>query len=265
MLVDVHAHIALSSPGTASPERLAEYAQTCGFDTVLVSNRDAAIEPHEAANLDEAEANLACLEACRAHPRLAALYWVRPGQVDSNIHAVAGALKSAPFVGLLFSPAAGGFDAAARLLGPYLDLLARTGRAGLFCISADERAGPAKVYEQARRQPAVPIVLCICTGDAPQRAAAVDVVGHARKRGDANLYLDTSHATAAEIVSAVRVLGSERIVFGSNALCHGDGHAGQVTALLSELRNSLSPTDLQRATGEIAARIFQLGKPTDVA
>jgi predicted TIM-barrel fold metal-dependent hydrolase len=257
MLVDVHAHIGFSTPGAASPVRLAEYAQTCQLDAVLVSSRDAAAEPHEAANLDEADANLACLDACRAHPRLAALYWVRPGHVDSNLHTLAGALRTAPFVGVIFSPAETGFDAAARFVAPYLGVLAKTGRPGVFCCTADERAGPAKVYEQARRQPAVPIVLCIC-GDTSQRAAALDVVGHARNREDANLYVDTSHADAGEIVAAVRVAGSERVLFGSNALCHGDTHATRVAGLLAELRNGLSPEEFQNVTGANATRLFQL-------
>jgi predicted TIM-barrel fold metal-dependent hydrolase len=260
MLVDVHAHIGFSTPGAASPPRLVEYAQTCQMDTVLVSNRDAAAEPHEAANLDEADANLACLEACRAHPRLAALYWARPGQVDSNLYTLTGALRTAPFVGVLFSPAETGFDAAARLVAPYLGVLAKAGRPGLFCCTADERAGPAKVYEQARRQPAVPILLCICGGTS-QRAAALDVVGHAKRREDANLYLDTSHAVAGEIVAAVRVAGSERVLFGSDALCGGDTHAAQVANLLADLRNGLSPEEFQNVTGANAARLFRLTQP----
>jgi predicted TIM-barrel fold metal-dependent hydrolase len=259
MLIDIHAHTGLTSPGAASPASLAEYAQACHLDRVLISNRDAAVEPHEAANLDEADANLACLQACRDHPKLAALYWVRPGQVDSNVRAITGALKTAPFVGALFSPAAAAFDAADPILTPYLDALARTGRPAVFCVTADERAGPAKVYELARHQPGVPVVLCLCSDGASQRAAAVDVVGHARRRADANLYLDTSHVSASEIAAAIRVLGSECVLFGSDALSGGQRHATQVAALFDQMRNDLSPLDFQNVTGENAARLFGIG------
>lgn len=262
MLVDVHAHFGHVTPQIPSPAAIAGYARTCGLDAVLVSNRDAAAEPHEAANLDEADANVACLDACREHPRLAAVYWVRPGQVDSNMQALLGALRTAPFVAASFSPAENRFDAGDRLLDPYLAALAKAHRPALFCVSADERAGPAKVYEQARRQPDVPVVLCVCGDDASVRAAALDVVGHARRRGDADLYLDTSHANADDIRTALRVVGTNRLVFGSNALHAGAQHATQVAAVLSALRNELSPVDFHAVMGETAANLFGLTRPT---
>lgn len=239
-------------------EQVCRYAGAAGIDLVLVSNRDAAAWPRQAANVDEVDANLACLRVCRAAPRLAPLYWVRPGRLDSNIHAFAGALATEPFAGVVFAPAEGDFDAADPRLEPYLAVLAAVNRPAVFCVQADERALPAKVCHQAGRHAEVPMVLCLCGSGASERAATLDVACQARRRGSANLYLDTSHADAAEAHAAVRALGSDRVLFGSDALCGGDGHAARQTALLDALRKCLSATEFQQVAGASAARLFHL-------
>ncbi len=257
MLIDVHGHIGRDTP----PARVATYAGVCGVDWVLVSNRDAAVEPPGAANADETDANVACLEACRARVHLVPLYWARPGRVDSNLHALVGALESEPFAGVVFCPAEGGFDVSDRQLEPYFSVLGAVGCPGLFCIGRDPRAAPAKVYEQARRQPKTPIVLCGCGAGEAERAAALDVARHAQRRRDADLYVDTSHSGAAEIRTAVEVLGAERVLFGTDAISYGDSHVPRHIALLEELRSSMSRADLEQVAGANAARLFGLRKP----
>lgn len=258
MLIDVHAHIGHSTPGIAPPARVATYAGVCGVDYVLVSNGDAALDPPGAADLDETDANVACLAASRAHPRLLPVYWVRPGRADSHVPALAGALASEPFVAVTFCPARSGFDAADRLLDRYLAAVAAARRPALFCIGTDERAAPAKVYEAARRHPRLPVVLCHCGRPQAQRAAGLDVVRHACQRADANLYLDTSHAGADGIRAVVRAVGADRVLFGTDAPSHGDAHIPRHLALLEELRQTLPPQEFQQVTSGNAMRLFSL-------
>ncbi len=263
MLIDIHGHIGQRTPGAAPPARIATYAGVCGIDRVLVSNRDAASEPPGAANADEADANVTCLNACREQERLAPLYWVRPGFADSNIHATAGALLSEPFVGTVFAPADNGYDLADPRLDPYLALLGKIGRPVLFCIGADERSAPSKVHERGRRLPDVPIVLCACGAPAAQRTAALDVVRYALQRADARLYLDTSHADADEICTAVRTVGSDRVLFGSHAVSYGELHIPRHVALLDELRQTLIPEELTQVLGGNAMRLFGLSPKSE--
>ena len=258
MLIDVHGHFGQRIAGVAPPARISTYAGVCGADLVLVSNRDAASEPAGAANLDEAEANLACLSACREHSHLVPLYWVRPGLADSNVNALAGALLTEPFAGVVFAPTDNGYDVADPRLGPYLALLAKVGRPVLFCIGADERTAPHKIHDRGRRYPSLPIVLCPCGAPAGQRAAALDAVRYAIQRNDAQLYLDTSHADADEVCTAVRTVGAERVLFGSNAVHYGESHIPRHIALLEELRAALVPEEFQQVAGGSAARLFGL-------
>ena len=257
MLIDVHGHIGQNTPDTEPASRVSTYAGVCNLDYVLVSNRDGAYTKDGAANLDETAANVACLEACRAYTRLAPLYWVRAGRLDSNANAMAGALATEPFAGALFSPADVGFDAADPELDAYLEVLARGGRPALFCIRDDDRAVPTKVHQLGQRHRRVPLILCPCGGPS-LRAAVVDVVGAAQRKQDATLYLDTSHAGPAEVAATIDAVGVDRVLYGSDACHHGDAHIPRQIALLDELRQTLGPESFAQVAGGNAARVFRL-------
>lgn len=254
MLVDVHGYFSQAT----SPARLNSYARLCGVHTVLVANRAAASEPADAADLDEVDANRACLSACEAHPHLAPLYWVRPGRPDSNALTLTGALETSPFGGAVFSPAENGFDAADELLDPYLTALAHLGQPALFCYTDDERSAPARVYQQARRHRGVTFVLCNRGASQSQRAAALDVARQSLDQQDADIFLDTAHASEREIMVAIHALGPARVLFGTDAPAYGDSHVPRHIALLDELKRDLPPGSFQQVTYANAARVFGL-------
>jgi predicted TIM-barrel fold metal-dependent hydrolase len=259
MLVDIHAHFAKSTPGSTPAARLATYAGTCRIDCVLIFNRDGAATGDDAANLDEAAANAVTLEACQTHKRLRPLYWVRPGCVDSQPATLAGALTLEAFAGAVFSPAEVGFDLADGVIDPYLSALAKVDRAALMRYTAAPSAHPERVYEAARRNPRTAIVLANAETRSNARSAALDVVAKSLERGDANLYFDTSHADADEIRTAVRTLGADRVLLGTNALSYGDAHVPRQFSVLAGLEQKLSPTEYRQVAGENAVRLFRLG------
>ena len=260
MLIDIHAHFGQASAGAVPATRRATYAGGSGIDFLLVSNCDAAAEPAGAANLDETDANVACLEACQRQPRLVPLYWVRPGRVDSSVYAFTGALASEPFAAAVFAPAASGFDAGDKVLDDYLSVLAGIGRPAVFCVGDDARAAPGKICEAARRHAALSVVLCPCGAGDARRRECVEVARRAQQRGGAGVYVDTSHAGAAEVRAAVEALGAERVLYGTNALSFGDSHVPRHIALLEELRGLLPGGQFQQVTADNAMQLFRLGK-----
>lgn len=259
MLIDVHGHIGSAKPAAATPARVSTYAGLCGLKYVLVSNRDGAAEPAGARNQDETDTNIACLQACQSQKYLVPLYWARPGLIDSNVNAFAGAMKSEPFAGAVFAPSAVRCDAGSEVLGRYLAALDVVGRPAFVCYSDDERDAPAKIYAQAQRLPQLTIVLCGCRAGEQQRAAALAAAREAFHHRNATLYVDTSHATAAEIRLAIETLGAERVLYGTNAVAYGDSHVPRHIALLDELRRLLSPADFGLVTGGNALRMCGLG------
>jgi predicted TIM-barrel fold metal-dependent hydrolase len=260
MLIDIHGHFGHKTPGAATPARLATYAGAAGVDLLLISNRDAAALPTGAPDLDEADANAVTLDACRTQPRLVPLYWVRPGRVDSHPTVLAGALALDPFAGALFAPAANNYEVTASLLEPYMAALAARGCPAVFCVSNSPGAAPNRIYDLARRYTTVPCVLCHCDATDAIRAASLDVARHARQHGTADLYLDTSHATADWTRGAVRALGGDRVLYGTNALSYGDAHMPRHIVLLEELRKSLSAMHFRQVTVDNAVRLFKLAE-----
>jgi len=255
MVIDIHGH--LGRPGQREPTAalLNEYIEACGIDRLLVSNLEAASAAPDAANLDEATANVACLQACRQHKRWVPLYWVRPGQVDSNIHAFAGALSTEPFGGVVFSPVLNDFSADAELLDPYLSVMGRLRVAGLFQVGSAENARPATVHRLAKRNPSVPLVLYDPAAHGLW-AEALDVIRRAIDRDDADLYVGTAHASIGEILAAVGGVGLERVLYGSDAPCHGREHATRCSLLLDELHAALPGQTVRKIIGGNAATLF---------
>lgn len=253
MLIDVHGHIGTTGTRRIAPEHLVLYLQEAHVDRLLVANRDAG------ESLDETDANVLTLEFCRENPRLAPLYWIRAGRPDHAVTAMAGAFESEPFVGAVLAPAHNRFTLSEELLGPELRFLAERRKPVLTLTSRTKGARPADVYELATRFPQVAFILARAQPDAAW-IECVDAVRRAAEREDARLYLSTAHASHEEIVYAVQALTAERLLFGSDAPCLEAEHGGRTVQLLSELRQSLSPRDYARLTGENAYELFFNGQ-----
>jgi len=257
MRVDIHGHIGSLGDRTFSLDGARRYLDACGVDRLLVSNLDAASVGPGARDLDEPDANVATLEACRQEPRLTAVYWVRPGRVDSNVHALAGALETEPFSGALFSPVRNDFAADDKRLDRYVQAVGKLNRVALFETARLENARPTRVYLIARRHPRVAVVLLNAGGDT-HWPEAVDAVRRSIERSDARLYLATTRASAAEVAAAVEDLGARCVLFGSDATVHGEQHAARVQLQLDQLQAALAPAEFARVAGENAQELFRL-------
>ena len=255
MVIDIHGQLGRSGQREAAVALLNEYIEACGIDRLLVSNLEAASVGPDAANLDEAIANVACLQACRQHKCWVPLYWVRPGQVDSNIHAFAGALSTEPFAGVVFSPVLNGFSADAELLDPYLSVMEQLHVPGLFHVGSADDSRPASVYRLAKRHPSVPLVLYDPAAHGLW-AEALDVIRRAVDHEDADLYVGTAHASIGEILAAVGGVGPERVLYGSDAPCHSSQHAARCGSLLDGLHAALPDESVRRIIGGNAAAVF---------
>lgn len=258
MIIDIHGHIDRLADRQLDADEVEAYAHASGVGLIMVSNRDAGSKDAGGSDLDETEANAACLAACENCPVLKPLYWVRPGKFDSNAHAFAGALSSAPFLGAVFSPLQNEFDARSQeLLSPYLTTLGNLGLPALFCVHADERASIGGVISLARRHSNVPFVLYDAAHERNWSKVADDI-HKSMRRSDARLYLDTAGAGVAQVREAIQILGSQQILFGSGGTILDDADTRAGRTLLDKLRAELSPTDFEWITTGNARRLFNL-------
>lgn len=257
MIVDAHGHLGRLGARDCSLAQIRQYLDTCGLDHLLVSNLDAASATAGGSDLDEAPANLTCLQTCRTEGRLVPLYWVRLGQFDASLRAFAGALAVEPFAGAFFAPLLNGFDGDDPRLDAYLSVLAKLRKPAVCCTGRDAPARPERIYNLARRHPSVAVVLCGAGGEIHWHEA-VDLVARARQREDARLYLCTGRAAAEDVHAAVSSLGADRLLYGSDAICFGREHAGRCRAFLEHLREALGPEESARIVADNALELFRL-------
>jgi predicted TIM-barrel fold metal-dependent hydrolase len=254
MIIDIHGHIGHLRERASSDQYLDRYLDECGILQILLANLDAS---RAATDTHEVDANVACLAACRRDPRRRPLYWVRPGRDDSHPTVMVGALTTEPFAGAFLAPALDGYGADAKLLDPYFTVLNRLSVPVLVLAGREPPFAPGNVYAVARRHPAVPVVLAGVSKTTTWHEAVAVVERSARQR-DALLLLATGIAAAADVVAAVRALGGDRVLYGSDATVLGEQHARHCLATLDELRRALPPDTFARITQENARRVFRL-------
>jgi predicted TIM-barrel fold metal-dependent hydrolase len=88
--------------------------------------------------------------------------------------------------------------------------------------------------------------------------SAIATVKEALAKGDAQLYLETSQADPSEVLRAIKELGSERVLFGTDATYYGKAHYEQYETMMSRLKNELSAEDFAKVVRGNAERLFRL-------
>ena len=129
--------------------------------------------------------------------------------------------------------------------------------AAVFHSDPSGDASAARIYETARRHPAVPVVLYHMGFFGPHEGA-IEVVKQSLDNDDADLYLGTAQADPVDVLAAVRELGSERVIFGSDATFYGATHYELYEALVDTLVKSLTPAEFANVVRQNAVRVFRL-------
>ncbi len=212
-ICDCHAHVGhFDDPMsgrhvTYSPEVLLSEMDAAGVDLAVVSNISA-IEDPEKANDEMAV-------WARRYPRLVPLVWATPGiSLPEKVLDYMGA----GFRGVKLHPTAGKYRADCSAARPVLDACREAQAPALFHCAADEFSAPALLGQVAADYPEVPIIL-----------AHMNMFGSARDaiavaEGFPNVYLDTSWVRPERVADAVRRVGADRVMWGTDAPLGGAGH-----------------------------------------
>lgn len=91
----------------------------------------------------------------------------------------------------------------------------------------------------------------------PHRSA-IDVVKESIRKKDARLYLGTAQAKTDDVLTAITELGSERVLFGTDATYFGKDHYAKYVRLVERLKNELSVADFVNVTHKNAEKLFRL-------
>lgn len=257
MPIDVLGHVGRHGARPASAEALRRHLDQCGLDALLVSNLDAA---ETAADLDEVDANLACLEACRIDERLTPVYWCRPGRHDSHVNTLVGALASEPFAAALLAPGLNPRAYGERVVDGILSALGRAGYPLIFLCARSGPGSPQAAAALARRHANVPVILAGGAQEAHWHAG-VEVLRRGLEAREGNLYVATTRAAAGEVAAFVRRFGAERVLYGSGSAGTGGDSAERQRAWLEELRSATTADAFAQIVEGNARRLFRLHAP----
>jgi uncharacterized protein len=258
-IIDIHAHIGSFRGYDIGLQPLLTNLNKYGLRMALISNLDGC-EMADTKNLNEVLANQATAAAVRDHPQLLrGLIWTRPE--DGSAETVERFLQTPYehlFVGMKFHPEFNHFDADDPRVDPYLALCERYKVPAVFHCGADgSKSSASKIYAIARRHPSVPIVL-YHMGFLASHQSAIDAVLQSITRMDARLYLELSQVSPQDALAAIRKVGSDRVLFGTDATYYGADHYGSYRSLVALLQNDLSAADLRKVLSGNAENLFQL-------
>ncbi|MDZ7344924.1 MAG: amidohydrolase family protein [candidate division KSB1 bacterium] len=264
-LIDIHAHIGSYRGYDLRTETLLSNIGRYGIRLALISNIDGANLPGTTLNLNEIEANQATLETVRRYPQqLRGLLWARPedgspANLETFLQDTSLADANGPlWVGIKLHPEMNHFPADDPRVDGYLRLCEQYRLPAVFHSDrAGSNAAPEKIYAAARRYPAVPIILYHMGFKGPHEAA-IAVVKTALAKGDAQLYLETSQADPQAVIRAIKELGSERVLFGTDATYYGEDHYANYETLVNWLKNELPAEDFANVVRENAEKLFRL-------
>ena len=258
-IIDVHAHIGSFHGYDLSTENLIENLNRFGLKLALISNIDGAHLPGKTLDLDESAANRITLETIRQYPdKLRGLAWSRPTDPKGSPATLEPYLRDHGFVGVKLHPGMNQFPADSACVDGYLALCAKYNVPAVFHSDATgSNSGPEKIYAAAKRHPSVAIVLYHMGFLGPHNDA-IAIVKESLEKKDAQLYLETSQADPQAVLLAIKTLGAERVIFGSDATYYGEKHYEQYIALIELLQKELRVEDFAKVVRENAKRLFKL-------
>lgn len=195
------------------------------------------------------------------YPFVVPLLWIHPS-TGGDAETAERYLRDHQFAGLKVHPAIESLPADSPLLDPYLELAVRYGVPVVIHTASDDPSWPDRVGALAERHPDAEIVL-YHSGLSTDHIAAIGVV-----ESHPNTWLETSWVETADVQEVIEVLGSERVLFGTDATVDGAVHYehnwgsgsgnGSYDAQLIALGLALPRSTYRDLLVQNAARVFNL-------
>lgn len=259
-IIDIHAHIGSFRGFDLSKETLLSNLQRFNIRLALISNIDGAHLPGTTLDLDEESANKTTLETVQKYPGLfRALAWARPTDSDGSPSNIEPYLRDHGFVGVKLHPEMNQFGADDSIVDGYFELCAKYDVPAVFhCGTMGSNSAPDKIYRVAKRHPTVAVIF-YHMGFGGAYLKAIATVKESIEKKDANLYLGTAQADPQFVLAAIKELGSDRVLFGTDATYYGKNHYENYTELVKLLRENLSESDFAKVMNGNAIKLFRLG------
>ncbi len=263
-VIDAHAHIGSFRGFDLSTPTLLNNVNSYGIELALISNIDGSQLPGTTGDLNENTTNEVTAKVVREHPKLfRGLLWARPedgkaSHLESFLNSNTDSNGRQVFVGMKFHPMFNHIAADDPRMDPYLELCKEHKIPAVFHsgeVGSD--SDPQRIYNLAKRHPNVPIVL-YHMGFGTDHKLAIEVALEAKKNRNALLYLETAQVDPDSALNAVKLVGSDFVLFGTDATYFGVNHYGNYQGQINKLRENLPAADLEKVLHGNAIRLFHL-------
>jgi len=116
----------------------------------------------------------------------------------------------------------------------------------------DGLANPAYVYEVAVQFPSVNFVM-VHMGLNTGNSEAINII-----RDNANIYGDTCEVKTENVIKAINECGSEKILFGTDAIVHGIETYEKYLPLIGSIRNNFSKNEADNVLFRNCVRLYEI-------
>ncbi|MBI4854783.1 MAG: amidohydrolase family protein [Acidobacteria bacterium] len=260
-IIDVHAHIGEFKGFDLSLNSLLATMSESNIEYAFISNIDGAAISGVTADGDETTVNEKTAKISSENPKLKPLFWAKPGAKGASAEIAEKFLRDKKFYGIKFHPDFNNFQANSASVIPYLALCQKYNVPALFHCGGSPRSSAKVIYEVAKKFPNVPFVL-YHMGFNTSHEEAINVAQEAKNKKDALIYLEISHVPVQEILKAIKTVGADRVIFGTDATYYGRNHYDTYLGPLKTIKGAISATEFQQFIHNNAVEIFHLPSST---
>ena len=249
-IIDSHAHIGFYEGRKYPCRRLVDLMNDSEIAVSLVSNLDGVYTPQR-------RANEKTRRAVQSNPgRLFGLVWANPNEEAAGVTDLQDCLDAREtFKGVKFHPTLNkyAFDDE-ELVTPFLNVAAEYDVPIVVHTVDDSYSHPRQVYTMAKKHPRIKFIMYHMglyddTGDLNREAIRYS------KELD-NLYVETSWVKTPMIVEAVKTLGADKVIFGTDAPFDGEYHYPQYLQRMKD--TGLGEKDLEKVMYSNSKKLFKI-------
>lgn len=260
-IIDSHVHIGSISNWNFSMAALSSAMEKYYIDFALVSNIAGSefISETEANCGDQKSVNEVVRDWVVKHPRrFNGLFWIRP-HLEGYNQEIETYLKDNRdcFCGLKVHPSQSRLAFTTENHQGYLAMGARLKLPIVVHSEADSYSNPALIYQTAQENPAIDFIM-VHLGLRTDHKEAIRFV-----KDLPNLYGDTTFVDNESVMQAIRVCGSEKILFGTDAPTLGIDTYHRYEALLKSMEHQLSPAGFENVIRRNAIKLFKLNEVSE--
>lgn len=257
MRIDSHVHI--NDTLFFMPEEyVLESMNKYGIDYSLVSNADAAEVDHDQNLLSEQigqiEANLRLLRFARENPtKIGVLLWVKPLTEGYSKELEDLLVKNRDIVyGIKVHPFHSKISFGSKEVEKYIQLARKYSLPVVTHTASDYESSPRVVYEVALKYPDVNFVM-VHMGLGTDNEEAIDLISKLP-----NLYGDTTWVSLEKTIKAIKICGSDKILFGSDNPIDGLDTYKSYLTYFQDLKDFISTEDYEKLMYKNAIKVFNL-------